>query len=91
MAGLEKRDRLADHEPSIDVYGECFIAVHMMDGSVQTISGIADMVTIKPHSDDYLSWSGRVESNLDGWDVTVHFNSDPIREAKPMHGEAVYE
>ena len=91
MAGLEKRDRLADHEPSIDVYGECFIAVHMMDGSEETISGIADTVKIRRHRDDYLSWSGRVDGRLNGWDVTVHFNSDLIREVKSMHGEATYE
>lgn len=91
MTDLERRERLADHEPSIDVNGECFIAIHMTDGSVQTISGIADTATIKPHRDDYLSWSGRVEADVNGWDVIVHFNSDLIREVRSMHGEAVYE
>lgn len=92
MTDLERRNRLASHEPSIDGHGECFIAIHMMDGSVQTISGVADTVTIKPDHDDYLSWSGRlVEVDGNGWDVTVHFNSNLIREVKSMHGKAVYE
>lgn len=91
MSDLERRDRLADHEPNIDGHGECVIAIHMHDGNVQTISGIADTVTIKPHRDEYLSWSGRVDANINGWDVTVHFNSDLIREVRSMHGKAVYE
>ena len=91
MSDLERRDRLADHEPSIDGHGECFIAVHMDNGNVQTISGIADTVTIKPDHDDYLSWSSRFEADSNGWDVTVHFNSDLIREVRSMYGEAVYE
>lgn len=91
MGDLERRDRLANHEPSIDGHGECFIAIHMDDGSVQTIRGIADTVTIKPHRDDYLSWSGRVEADVNGWDVTVHFNSNLIKEVMSIDGKAVYE
>ena len=91
MSDLERRDRLADHEPITDGHGECFIAIHMNDGSVQTISGIADTVTIKPDTEDYTFWRGRAEVDVNGWDVTVHFNSNLIREVKSMEGEAVYE
>ena len=94
MTDLERRNGLAEHESSIEGYGECFIAIHMMDGNVQTISGIADTVTIKPDHDDYdyFFWNDRfTEVDCNGWDVTVHFNSNIIREVKSMHGKAVYE
>lgn len=91
MTDLERRNRLADHETSVDRHGECFIAIHMMDGNVQTINGIADTVTINPGHDDYLSWSGRVETNANGWDVTVHFISDLVQEVKSMDGRVVDE
>lgn len=91
MSDLERRRSLADHEPSTDGHGECFIAIHMNDGSVQTISGIADTVTIKPDNDGYdISWSDGFKVDVKGWDVTVHFNSDLIREVKSMDGKAVY-
>lgn len=80
MNDIERRDRLADHEPNIDGHGECFIAIHMYDGNVQTISGIADTVTIKPDHEDYLYWTSMFDANGNGWDVTVHFNSIRIRE-----------
>ena len=86
---LERRDRLADHDTSIDGHGECFIAIHMMDGNVQTINGIADTVTIKPDHDDYLSWSGGVNVDASGWDVTVHFIGNLVREFKSMDGRVV--
>lgn len=89
MTGLERRNRLADHETNVDGHGECFIAIHMMDGNVQTINGIADTVTIKPGHDDYLSWSGGIESNVNGWDVTVHFTGNLVREFKSMDGRVV--
>ena len=88
---LERRNRLADHDTSIDGHGECFIAIHMMDGNVQTINGIADTVTIKPDHDDYLSWSGGVKVDANGWDVTVHFTSDLVQEVKSMDGRVVYK
>lgn len=91
MSDIERRNRLTDHEPSTDGHGECFIAIHMMDGSVQTISGIADTVTIKPDNDGYdISWSDKIGADDHGWDVTVHFNSNLIREAKSMDGKAAY-
>jgi len=89
MTDLERRNRLADHEPSIDGNGECFIAIHMIDGSVQTISGIANTVTIKPDRDDYLSWSSGFGVDVNGWDVTVHFTSNLVREVKSMDGRVV--
>lgn len=91
MTDLERRNRLADHDTSIDGHSECFIAIHMIDGNVQTINGIADMVTIKPGHDDYLSWSGGVKADANGWDVTVHFISDLVQEVKSMDGRVVYE
>ena len=89
MTDLERRNRLADHETSVEGHGECFIAIHMDDGSVHTISGIADTVTIKPDCDNFLSWSGRFEAYGNGWDVTVHFTSDLVQEVKSMDGEVV--
>ena len=89
MTDLERRNRLADHEPSIDGHGECFIAIHMIDGSVETISGIADTVTIKSDRDDYLSWSGGFGVDVNGWDVTVHFTGNLVREVKSMDGKVV--
>lgn len=89
MTDLERRNRLADHDTSIDGHGECFIAIHMIDGNVQTINGIADTVTIKPDHDDYLSWSGWSEMDANGWDVTVHFIGNLVQEVKSMDGRVV--
>lgn len=91
MSEIERRDLLTEAGPVEQQYGECFIAIHMMDGNVQTINGIADTVTIKPDHDDYLSWSGRVNVDANGWDVTVHFISDLVREFKSMDGRVVDE
>ena len=91
MSELERRDLLTEAGPVEQQYGECFIAIHMMDGNVQTINGIADTVTIKPSHDDYLSLSGGFESYVNGWDVTVHFIGNLVQEVKSMDGRVVDE
>lgn len=82
MSDLERRDRLA--EPAAEqTYGEGFIAIHMKDGSVVTISGIVDTVEEKPDMEDHISWYGdRILHDVTGGNVTVHFVGNIVKEIR---------
>lgn len=88
MGEIEKRDRLAEPEQSERTYGECLIALHMKDGSVVTISGIVDLVEEKPDMYDYVSWhDGKVFFDVKGWNVTLHFLGNIVKEVRSMDGK----
>ena len=89
MSDLEKRDRLAEPEPAAEqTYGECFIAIHMKDGSVVTISGIADMVEESRDIDDHIDWwRGTKYMEATGWNVTIHFVGNIVEEHRPLDGK----
>lgn len=91
MNALERRDRLA--EPAAEqTYGEGFIAVHMKDGSVVTISGIVDMVEEKADMDDFIDWCRGVRCmKATGWNVTVHFVGNIVEEIRRVDGREVVE
>lgn len=87
MSDLERRDRLA--EPAAEqTYGEGFIAIHMKDGRVVTISGVVDLVEEKRDMDDFIDWYGnRRYMEATGWDVTVHFVGNIVEEIRPLDGK----
>ena len=88
MTEIEKRDRLAEPEQPERTYGECFIAIHMKDGTVHTMSGIVELVEEKPDTEDYIRWhDGRVFFDVHGWDVTLHFLGNIVEEVRPMDGK----
>ena len=89
MSDLEKRDRLA--EPATEqTYGEGFIAVHMKDGSVVTISGIVDFVEEKRDVEDRIDLYGNSRyMEATGWNVTVHFVGNIVEEYRPLDGKEV--
>lgn len=91
MSDLERRDRLA--EPATEqTYGECFIAIHMKDGSVVTISGIADMVEENSDVKDRTDWWGGTRyMEATGWNVTIHFVGNIVEEHRQVDGKAVVE
>ena len=89
MSDLEKRDRLAEPEPAAEqTYGECFIAIHMKDGSVVTISGIADMVEESRDIEDRIDWYGNTRyMEATGWNVTIHFVGNIVEEHRQVDGK----
>lgn len=88
MTEIERRNRLLGQEPAEQTYGEGFIAVHMKDGGVVTISGIVDMVEEKADMEDYVSWhDGKVSFDVTGWNVTVHFIGNIVEEYRPLDGK----
>lgn len=91
MSALERRDRLA--KPAAEqTYGEGFIAVHMKDGSVVTISGIVDMVEEKADMEDFIDWCrGARYMEPTGWNVTVHFIGNIVEEHRQVDGREVAE
>lgn len=91
MSDLERRDRLA--EPAAEqTYGEGFIAIHMKDGGVVTISGIVDMVEEKADMEDFIDWCrGTRYMEPTGWNVTVHFIGNTVEEHRRVDGREVAE
>lgn len=90
MGEIEKRDRLAEPEPGQTerAYGECLIALHRKDGTVRTMSGIVDCVTMNRDSEDFIQWwEGRMILDATGWDVTLHFLGDVVETVRPMDGK----
>lgn len=88
MTEIERRNRLVGQEPAEQTYGEGFIAVHMKDGGVVTISGIVDMVEEKADTEDHIRWrDGRVSLDVTGWNVTVHFVGNIVEEYRPLDGK----
>ena len=89
MTEIERRDRLAEPEPAAEqTYGECFIAIHMKDGTVRTMSGIVDLVTINRDTEDFIHWlNGKMAFNATGWDLTLHFLSNIVEEVRSMDGK----
>lgn len=86
MTEIEKRDRLAEPEQSERTYGECLIAIHMKDGTVRTMSGIVDCVTMNRDIENYW-WNDTVVLDATGWDVTLHFLGDVVEAVRPMDGK----
>jgi len=87
VSDLERRDRLA--EPAAEqTYGECFIALHMKDGAVHTISGVVDLVEEKADMEDYIDWCrGTRYMEPTGWNVTVHFVGSIVEEHRKFDGK----
>jgi hypothetical protein len=87
MANLDRRDRLAGRETDVGGCGECFIAMHMRDGSVHAISGMAECIRLE-RSD--LVWDTLDYPPLrNEWDVTIHFPNGFVEEIRPMDGRSV--
>lgn len=85
---IERRNRLVGQAPAEQTYGEGFIAVHMKDGGVVTISGIVDMVKENADMEDHISWHGdRPFLDITGWNVTVHFIGNIVEEYRPLDGK----
>ena len=88
MTEIERLNRIVGQEPAEQTYGEGFIAVHMKDGRVVTISGIVDMMEEKADMEDRINWhSGIVSLDVTGWNVTVHFIGNIVEEIRPLDGK----
>lgn len=89
MSDLERRDRLA--EPiEADAGGECFIAFKLADGTVHTLSGMADRINLERVRDDWMDSNFVLHTMLhDGIDVTIHFTDRIVRETRPFDGREV--
>ena len=86
MSNLERRDRLA--EPiEADADGECFIAFKLADGTVHTLSGMADSIHLEKGMDDWMDNNFVLHTMLhEGIDVTIHFTDRIVRETRPFDG-----
>lgn len=87
MSDLEKRDRLA--EPiEADTGGECFIAFKLGDGTVHTLSGMADSIHFETDRDEWIDDNFVLHTILHGGiDVTIHFTDRIIQETRPFDGK----
>lgn len=86
MSDLERRDRLA--EPiEVDAGGECFIAFKLADGTVHTLSRMADRINLEKGRDDWMDSNFVLHTMLnEGIDVTIHFTDRIVRETRPFDG-----
>lgn len=86
MSDLERRDRLA--EPiEADAGGECFIAFKLADGTVHTLSGMADRINLESNRDDWIDDNFVLHTIVhEGIDVTIHFTDRIVQEKRTFDG-----